>query len=147
MIRHFHCIFYLLLLFHYCNYTGKKARAKQNTGRWELIYDAPCSITRSNTSLAADLLVTGTGMSVPVKKKRARAPSFGTKFANAVNTNNSKEDGSNVTASNNDNNVGQLKQHVSPFREQYPVKIAQQNWGFDEQEDIESQPSTDEDEE
>lgn len=38
---------------------GPKARAKDNTGLWKLIYDAPVSVTKSNTSLAAGLEVVG----------------------------------------------------------------------------------------
>jgi len=56
---------------------GKKARSKNNTGMWDLIYDAPCSITRSNTSLAADLQVSGKAMIVPKKKKKRGAPTLG----------------------------------------------------------------------
>lgn len=56
---------------------GKKARSKNNTGMWDLIYDAPCSVTRSNTSLAADLQVSGKAMIVPKKKKKRGAPTLG----------------------------------------------------------------------
>jgi tubulin monoglycylase TTLL3/8 len=55
---------------------GKKARAKKNTGNWELIYDAPRSVTRSNTSLAADLVVTGNAMAHSKLKKKKRTTSI-----------------------------------------------------------------------
>ena len=42
-----------------CRRPGPKARAKDNIGLWDLIYDAPVSVTRSNTSLAAGLEVVG----------------------------------------------------------------------------------------
>ena len=44
---------------------GKKARAKKNTGHWDLIYDAPCYVNRSKASLAADLSVSGKAMKLP----------------------------------------------------------------------------------
>jgi hypothetical protein len=49
---------------------GPKARARDNTGLWELIYDAPASVTRSNTSLAADLGVVGKGMQTGARRRK-----------------------------------------------------------------------------
>ena len=44
---------------------SKKARAKKNTGHWDLIYDAPCSINRAKTCLAVDMVVSGKAMKLP----------------------------------------------------------------------------------